>query len=252
MSGPRFSVVVATLLRPSYHALVRSLHRQTLHDFELIARNDPGNEYIARNRGAEQAQGEWLVFADDDSVLRPGHLARLAGIIDRETQLHHNPTAITGGLYGNLWAQGAATVNEPGWWVGANIAVRASAFRLVQGFEETWGLGRVPRGWRADTDLGWRLEDHYPAEALVHDPDLLVDHPGPMQARWDPDVESVFFQRYRSRYIGRFVPVDPRGQQFLLETQDLTPEETERVLSSRRAMRARFPELPVLRQEKER
>ena len=96
--------------------------------------------------------------------------------------------------------------------------------------------------------MWWRIEDAFVGGATWL-PNLIVDHPGQMQSVWDPEVEGVFFQRWRKRYIARFVPVDPRGQQFLLETQDLSPEETAEVLRCRKLVRATMPNLPVLRQE---
>lgn len=244
---PLFSVICATLLRPSYANLLASVRRQTFRDFDFIARGDVGpgvNEYVARNRAALQASGDYLVFVDDDAVLRPTHLARLAAL------LAENPdtVAVSGALEGNMLASGRMVLSEPGWWVGANLAVRRAEF-LDRPFEESWGLPTTPRGWRADSDLGFWIESRYPGQHL-HDHGLVIDHPDPMTSVWQPAVEDVFFRRWRALYLERFVPVDPRGQQFLLETQDLTPEETARVVDCRRAIRARIPGLPVLPQER--
>lgn len=242
---PLFSVVVATLLRPSYGSLVASLRRQTFHDFELIARADPGNEYVARNRGAAAARGHWLVFMDDDAVAPQGYLTRLSADVRSKTDL----VAVSGPIRGNLWGTGTVLLDQPGWWVGANMAVRRDIF-LEHPFEETWGLGRTPRGWRADTELGWSIEERYPGRTL-HDGALVMDHPGSMQSQWEPAVEEVFFRRHRAKYIDRFIPVDPRGQQFLVETQDLTPEESAKVLKARKDLRKTMPDLHKLPQEKD-
>ncbi|MGI0131110.1 MAG: glycosyltransferase family A protein [Thermoplasmata archaeon] len=240
---PLFTVIAATLLRPSYAGLVASVRRQTFHDFEFMARSDPGNEYIARNRGAEQARGDWLVFADDDAVVPPGFLARLAADILARGDL----VAVSGPLRGNMWGRGTEILDKSGWWVGANMSVRRDVF-LQRPFEETWGLGRTPRGWRADSDLGFSVEERFPGR-WVHDSALVMDHPGTMQSQWDPQVEDVFFRRWRSRYLERFIPVDPRGQQFLLETQDLSPDEAAHIVKCREELRKIMPTLPVLPQE---
>lgn len=243
---PRFSVIVATLLRPSYSALVASLRQQTFKDFDLIARADSGpgiNEYVVRNRAARTASGEILVFLDDDATVRPDHLARL----DRTFRERPDLMAVSGPLSGNMWGRGVEIVNHEGWWIGANLACRREVF-LEHPFEEDWGLGHVPKGWRADTDWGFSIEDRYPGR-WFHDKELIVDHPGPMGSVWQPDVEDVFVRRWKNRVMERFLPVDPRLQEFLLQTQELTPEERARVIKARQETRKLIPQLPVLPEE---
>ena len=240
---PRFTVVAATLLRPSYPALVAAIRRQTFRDFQFVARADPGNEYIARNRAAAQASGDWLVFVDDDSVPPPDHLAKLNRVLAEHPKL----VAVSGSIRGNLQGRGVIVIDQPGWWVGANMAVRRDVF-LERPFEERWGLERTPPGWRADSDLGFSIEQRYPGR-WRHEGTLVVDHPGPMGSTWQPDVEAVFFGRWRQQYLERFVPVDYRGQQFLFETQDLTPAERTHILKCREALRRSMPDLPRLPQE---
>ncbi len=245
MSEPRFSVIVATLLRPSYPQFVASLRQQTCHDYEFIARTDPPNEYRSRNLGARQAVGQYLVFRDDDTVLPQTHLAILAkGIRSCDPA----PAAIGGPLHGNMWGSGSVTLNEPKWGVGANMAIRRDAFEAVGGFEEDWGLGHPVKGWRADTDIWWKLEDRYPGQILWLN-DLVVMHPGPMGSTFQPEVEDVFLRRWKTRAMERFLTVDPRLQQTLLQTQSLTPEEREKVIKARQEMRKSMPQIPVLPQE---
>ncbi len=243
-SPPKFTVIMATLLRGSYDAAVSSLYRQTCREFEFMARADPGNEYIARNRAAKEAHADWLVFMDDDAVAPPGWLARLDSVLFAKPDL----VAVSGPLRGNMFGSGIILVDKPGWWIGASMAVKRDVF-LEHPFEETWGLGRVPRGWRSDSDEGFHIEQAYPGRWL-HDGAWIMDHPGKMQSVWDPEVEDVFFNRWREKYIERFIPVDPRGQQFLLETQVLSDEEKAKVLNARKELRKSMPSLPVLPQEK--
>jgi glycosyltransferase involved in cell wall biosynthesis len=234
---------MATLLRSTYPSALASLRRQTFKDFQLMARADPGNEYIARNRAAAKADGEWLVFMDDDAIAPPDWLQHLDALVTSRPEL----VAVSGPLRGDMFGSGVMTLDKPGWWVGANLAVRKDVF-LERPFEETWGLDHVPRGWRADSDLGFSIEGRYPGRWL-HDGQWIMDHPGKMQSIWDPEVEDVFFQRWRKQYLERFIPLDPRGQQFLLDTQILTPEERTIVLNARKQLRKAMPNLPVLPQE---
>lgn len=236
----RFSIVVATLLRGSYAALIASVRRQTFprSEIELISRADAGNEYIARNRAAAQAHGEWLVFVDDDALLPPDHLARLDSVIRSRPSL----VAVSGPVRGNLMGQGYVSLDQRGWWVGVSMAVRRDVFS-ERPFEETWGMSHIPRGWRADSDLGFSIERRYPGR-WTHESELTVDHPGPMGSSFQPDVEDMFFRRWRAEYIERFAPVDPRGQAFLWETQDLTDEERTLVFKCRESLRKVMPGLP--------
>jgi len=243
---PRFSVICATLLRSSYAALIASVRRQTFRDFEFIGRADSGpgvNEYVVRNRAARQAAGDWLVWVDDDSELPSGYLARLSRTVSDRPNL----VAVSGCLRGNFSGRGVETIDQSGWWIGACMAVRRDVF-LERPFEESWGLGHIPKGWRADSDMGFSIEKRYP-DGWTHDAGLIVEHPGAMGSSFQPDVEAVFFQRWRSKIIDRFISVDFRLQQFLLETQDLSPEELAKVVNARRAMRKVVPKLPVLPQE---
>lgn len=244
---PFFSIIVATLKRPSYANLVQSIRNQTFTDWELIARYDPDvNEYISRNLAAKQATGEYLFFTDDDCVLPSDYLAVARDDIDRGSW----PSGLSGPVMLPDRAGNMKKIEQPTWGIGANMIIRAEYFRKLGGFEETWDLPYPLKGWRADTQIWWQLEDAYPGK-LKYSPRLVVNHPEQMKSEWIPAVEEVFFRRHRAKYIQRFVPVDPRGCQFLLETQDLTPDERAYVLKCRKEMRKQDSSILLLDAEKE-
>jgi glycosyltransferase involved in cell wall biosynthesis len=101
---PEFSVLMATHLRaPLLRRSLSSLRAQTFQDFEIIVVADawdaetaavaaellrPQDRFIkrsgkpgpaeSRNTALDHAQGEWIVFLDDDDSFEPQHLAQLA------------------------------------------------------------------------------------------------------------------------------------------------------------------------------
>jgi glycosyltransferase involved in cell wall biosynthesis len=110
----------------------------------------------ARNRGAAMARGDVLLFTDDDCVVPPAwvrdHLGALddvgvAGALGPVEGLSRragpDPTARPRLVTGRV----------PPWEIGhgSNLAVRASVFRSVGGFDERMGPGtRRPAGEDAD------------------------------------------------------------------------------------------------------
>jgi glycosyltransferase involved in cell wall biosynthesis len=245
-----FSIVVATLKRPSYAGLVQSIRNQTLQDWELVARYDPDvNEYASRNLAAAGAQGEYLVFTDDDCVMPSNYLA----IAMEDIQRGSWPSGLSGPLMVPMGNGQIQKIDQPTWGIGANLIVRRNYFEELGGFEVDWGLPYSTDGWRSDTDLYWRLEDKYPGK-LKYSPRLVMNHIPPMQSQWVPEVEAIFFQRWRKKVMDRFVPVDMRLQEFLLGTQDLTEEERKYIVGCRlkcRKVLANASQAPVLKEEKE-
>jgi glycosyltransferase involved in cell wall biosynthesis len=119
-----------------------------------------------RNSGARAAQGEWLVFADDDIVPSTGWLAAFASaasadVLEGRTTCErglrspreHAPQNNTGGV---LWS--------------CNFAIRRAVFVSVAGFDEGFAFPHME-----DADLRERLRASRRAIAWV--PEARVDHP---------------------------------------------------------------------------
>lgn len=107
---PTFSVIIPTYNRCAYlKATLASVWRQAFGDYEVIVVDDGSTDEtvsylsslgdrgavvtqlnlgpgIARNKGAENARGEYLAFLDSDDLWFPWTLATVAGAIDEHDQ----------------------------------------------------------------------------------------------------------------------------------------------------------------------
>lgn len=94
---------------------------------------------------------------------------------------------LTGPLEGDLWGHGSnIRLEKPNCYVGANLFVRKDIFESLNGFESDWGLEPPPKGWRSDSDLGFRIEDRFGIENRKFSNELVVYHLNSMQSVWQP------------------------------------------------------------------
>ena len=138
----------------------------------------PGSLTDARQLGAENATGRWLVFTDADIVFADGYFERLRRVLAepaaRTAALWYGPKLSTGEhrSYYRRFAMGQWLVNAAGIPAasGSNMVVDASAFAAAGGFdlqltcnedsELGWRLARSGFGWRYDPRLIVLAADH--------------------------------------------------------------------------------------------
>jgi glycosyltransferase involved in cell wall biosynthesis len=125
----------------------------------------PRGPAFARNRGAEVASGEWLVFIDADVAVHANTLSTIAAIVQERSGFDavfgaydaSPPAPNFLSQYRNLLhryvhLRGAGEAET--FWAGCG-AVRRTAFEGVGGFDER----RFPRPQIEDIDLGYRLRE---------------------------------------------------------------------------------------------
>jgi glycosyltransferase involved in cell wall biosynthesis len=126
----------------------------------LIRLDGPGNPGAARNRGADAATGDTLVFLDADCVPGPGWLATLVGALERGETCVGGSLALPPGLSATArWDyyfssyhlhprrfRGPVPSHTP-----ANLGVRRNAFSAAGGFTEVMPVadGHEELGWQA-------------------------------------------------------------------------------------------------------
>lgn len=157
----------------------------------------------ARNIAASTAQGDALAFCDADDIVARGWLAGLvgaltyseiaAGAIDLAS-LNDGGRTVTSAEYGSHFAFLPVAL-------GANFAVRTTAFRDAKGFDERLRAGE-------DIDLAWRIQLR--GGRLVSAPDAVVAKrersSGPALRRQVLNYgrhDAALYRRFRVEGLGR-------------------------------------------------
>jgi GT2 family glycosyltransferase len=138
---------------------------------------------VARNRGAHEAQGDVLIFIDNDIHVEPGfvkdHLDTLAGnpgcwVIGRvvhPAELRRTPF---GRYRDDVWEDfhreyGTDQVRETPGITAANLALPASDFKRLGGFDESFSIASCE-----DWELGLRAR--LDGIKIVYNPHIVVVH----------------------------------------------------------------------------
>ena len=127
----------------------------------------------ARNAGASEAQGDWLLFIDADSILSPGLLSEVLRLIEEGKSVGCGSTLRMEGL--PWWVEGILklwTVTSVmfHWAAGALVVCRSDAFREIGGFNQELyaadeiALSQQLRQWGRQRGLDFVILTKFPLE----------------------------------------------------------------------------------------
>ena len=156
----------------------------------IYARQSNSGVAVARNHGARLANGEILMFVDDDIVVAPDNLRRhltvradhgdciVSGHSEFDHELRAELANTPFGRY-RLWTEDVAKTDLASQWGAAgqiepptvatqNITISRETFGRLDGFDERFPVGAE------DQDLCWRARAA--GCAIVHDYDIRVIH----------------------------------------------------------------------------
>jgi|688.fasta_scaffold55890_2 GT2 family glycosyltransferase len=193
-----FSIIISTfnrltLLESCLVSVQLAINRAKHFPVEVIITDDSNNEdsmklvqedfpnfsYIKgeqkgpaanRNNGASKAVGKWLIFFDDDVIVKEDILTKYAELINStqaevfEGAIH--PSDLT--MMKKDMSECPVNINGNCFW-SANFCIRADVFRKVNGFDERFTIAA-----QEDQDIYIRLKKYF---IIYFAKDAIVTHP---------------------------------------------------------------------------
>lgn len=201
----KLDVVIATLMRPSLRDTLASVRIQTVPDVAIkpMVRYDPEiSEYASRDLAIKDSDADYIAIIDDDAYYEGDVMSRVVPELE-------SFGFIDGVVRGNIFGRGVETFDHPYLGIGTALFMTREAYDRTGGFRLDWGTD--PHcGWRMDTALEYEFLKRNKGQGYKHMPDVIINHPNPMQSQWSPRIEWMFYREYQ-HYVEKYIlPLDGR------------------------------------------
>lgn len=174
----------------------------TFPDLQVIDSSDRPGASGARNRAAEVARGDRLLFCDADDEVGEEWLRRLADGLEN-ADIVAGSIDLVGGADEASWRGGLGIHGFLPYGLGANLAVRAALFRDLGGFDESLLLGE-------DLDLCWRAQLRGARFTFVPEANVRKRRREGLAAAWRQHfdfglIDAELYRRFRAHGMPRRV-----------------------------------------------
>ena len=163
-----------------------------------VVRRGGGGPAAARNAGAAEGQGDYLLFTDDDTEPSPTWIEAACGFLDGHPDHVGVEGPVSSPPFDPLYEQSLESDRPGAYWT-CNIAYRRPAFRELGGFLEDF-----PDPHCEDLDLAYRALELAPigfasGMSVLHHPRAIPLRGWIRRARLTGS-EAVLFARHRERF----------------------------------------------------
>lgn len=181
----QFEVLVVDNNSPDDTQAVAAKYAARFEHYKVVLESNQGLSY-ARNRGYQEAKGDWVVYLDDDAKARPNFVERALWVIEQ------GKYPCFGGIDVPWYKDGRphwfkdeyvssrldyktlSRVKE-GWFItGFAMVFKKSILETFEGFSTALGMTGDKIAYGEETELQLRLREK--GIAIGYDPELIVDH----------------------------------------------------------------------------